>query len=97
MVLTRTPIYINRFQAVVRVQTTNNATNYWTLVLVLVNGAGISSANTAALAPSSTTFSAISGSAAYNAAVGEIGLYVQAQATGAPGALDVLGVLVNAA
>ena len=98
MVLTRTPIYINRFQAVCRVNTTNNATNYWDLILAtVVGGVGISSASTSALAPSSTTFSAISGSVGTNIAVGEIGLYVFAARTGAPGILDVLGVLVNAA
>lgn len=97
MVLTRTPIYINRFQANVRVNTTNDGSNYWTLELRTYPGAvAIATADTSALAPSSSVFSRITGSVGYNVPSGQIGLYVQATKTGSPGNLDILGILVSA-
>lgn len=98
MVLTRVPIYINRFQINCRVNTTNNGSNYWTIYLVTaVGGGAITTVNTSALSPSSTVWSRLNGTIGSQVTSPEIGLYVRVIPTGSPGALDIIGVLVNAA
>ncbi len=98
IVLPRTPIYINRFQINCRVQTTNNGSNYWTFTLVRTSdNANVASVNTSALAASSTTYSRLNASVGSNIPAGQIGLYINANRTGSPGTLDVIGLSVNAA
>lgn len=96
MPFTRTGMYLNRFQVLCLVATTNNGSNYWNLApTTLPSNTGLTSANTSAIA--ADTWSRVSAGMGYLTVSSDVGLYVLATKTGSPGALVVGGVVINAA
>lgn len=82
------PCILREFRVACRVVTTNDASNYWTLLIRNISGATIASRDTAALTAGiwSLIFKANIGVAVSDA---DVILYFRIEKVGAPGAIDI--------
>jgi hypothetical protein len=96
MSVDRTYVFV-KWQQVVRVMTTNNSTNYWTVRLTRgIDGAEIAKIETKAMAASTFVASTVSSFSIPAIGLSDERLYVRVVKTGTPGTIELIGPLVEA-